>query len=307
VLEQRSHTMRPANEGHKSLRTFLRRAVILASLFSPGCANFWDEITDRNFEFKSLYTKPNPYVVLHDSTDGGKRAKALRSLHEPSQFGGTAEEQETVVKILTTAAVSEHTAVARMAAIEALSKFKDPRAADALIAAYYAADKYRTVNGDDIKYPGEMANTLRCQSLQALGRQGNPKAVEHLVTVLKQPPARGAEPDKQMVMDERIAAARALAKFHDPRGEEALLNVMKSEKDIALKDCAHESLQAATGKKLPADPEAWGNVLNTGNGADAFATRNQQPQPVQQAGYRQTMNPGAQTFPPAFNGPAPRP
>jgi hypothetical protein len=306
VFEQRSHAIRTANERQYSLRSVLRSAIVLASLFSPGCADLWDEITDRNFEFKSLYTKPNPFVVLRDIADGGKRAQALRALNEPSQYGGTAEDQENVIKILTTAAVSEHTAVARMAALEALSKCKDPRAADALIAAYYAADKYRTANGDEIKYPSEMASTLRCQSLQALGRQGNSKAVEHLVTVLKQPPARGAETDKQMVMDERIAAARALAKFHDPRGEEALLNVMKSEKDIALKDCAHESLQAATGKKLPADPDAWGNLLSPGGSPDAFAQRNRpEPQSIQQAGFRQAINPGAQTLPPAFNGPAP--
>jgi hypothetical protein len=284
--------------------------MLLAALLSSplgclGCAGFWDEVTDRNFEFSSLYTKPNPFTVLNESSDGTKRAKALRALHEPSQNGGSPADQETVVKILITAAVSEHTAVARMAAIEALGKFKDPRAAEGLIAAYYAADKYRTAAGDDIKYPPEMAGILRCQSLNALGRQGNPKAVDHLVTILKQPAARGAETDKQMVMDERIAAARALAKFHDPRGEEALLSVMKSEKDIALKDCAHDSLEAATGKKLPVDSDAWDNVLHPGNAPSAIVAR-EQPERVNQAGFRQPVNPGAQTLQPAFGSPTPR-
>jgi HEAT repeat protein len=284
--------------------------MLLAALLSTplgclGCAGFWDDVTDRNFEFSSLYTKPNPFVVLNESNDGTKRAKALRALHEPEQNGGSPADQETVVKILTTAAVSEHTAVARMAAIEALGKFKDPRAADALIAAYYAADKYRTASGDDIKYPPEMAGILRCQSLNALGRQGDPKAIEHLVTVLKQPPARGAETDKQMVMDERIAAARALAKFHDPRSEEALLTVMKSEKDIALKDCAHESLQVATGKKLPADPDAWENMLHPGSAPTPTIAQGQSEQ-LNQASFRQPVNPGAQTLQPAFGSPPPR-
>jgi hypothetical protein len=283
----------------------LLAAIFATPLASPGCADFWDEVTDRNFEFKSLYTKPNPFVVLNESQDGTKRAQALRALHEPSRNGGSLADQEMVVKILTVAAVSEHTAVARMAAIEALGKFRDPRAADALIASYYAADKYRTASGDDIKYPPDMAGILRCQSLNALGRQGDPKAVEHLVTVLKQPPARGAETDKQMVMDERIAAARALAKFHDPRAEEALLNVMKSEKDIALKDCAHESLQAATGKKLPADPDAWDNALNPGAAPSAVVAREQQER-VNQAGFRQAVNPGAQTLQPAYTNGTPR-
>jgi len=301
VLEQGSRDRLVA----RSVRYLLLAGVLATPLLSLGCADFWDEITDRNFEFKSLYVKPNPFLVLNESQDGTKRAKALRALHEPSQNGGSLADQETVLKLLTTAAVSEHTAVARMAAIESLGRFKDPRAADALIAAYYAANKYRTAGGDEIKYPLEMAAVLRCQSINALGRQGDPKAVEHLVTVLKQPPARGAETDKQMVMDERIAAARALAKFHDPRAEDALLNVMKSEKDIALKDCAHESLRAATGKKLPADADAWDNLLHPGDNPSAVVAR-EQPQPVNQAGFRQPVNPGAQTLQPGSIGTPPR-
>jgi hypothetical protein len=275
-------------------------------LVSLGCANFWDEVTDRNFEFQSLFSKPNPYLVLQDSNDGTKRAKALRALHEPNQHGGTPADQETVVKILTTAAVSEHTAVARMAAIEALGKFKDPRSTDALIAAYYAADKYRTTHGEVIKYPVDMAAMLRCQSLDALGRQGNPKAAEHLITVLKQPPARGAEIDKQMVMDERIAAARALAKFPDPQAEQALLNVMKTEKDIALRDRAHESLQVATGKKLSADDvQAWENVLHPSGPQNALAGKDQ-PERVKQLNYRQPAN-GSQPVQPTGGAAPPRP
>jgi HEAT repeat protein len=273
-----------------------------------GCANFWDEITDHNFEVSQLWNKPNPYLVLKDSSDGTKRAKAFRALHEPSQDGGSREDQDTIVKILTTGAVAEHTAVARMAAIESLSKFKDPRAADALIAAYYAADRYRTTAGDDVKYSSEMTNMLRCQSLRALGRQGDPKAVQHLVTVLRQPPARGAEGDKQMVMDERIAAARALAKFHDPRAEEALLSIMKTEKDIALKDCAHESLQVATGKKWPQDSPEWESVVNPGAQPAAVAVQSQpkpvpqQTQPVLPAAFRPGLHPGSQTVQPGTGG-----
>jgi HEAT repeat protein len=271
----------------------------LLPLFSAGCANFWDEITDRDFQFQSLWTKPNPYLVLKDSTDGTKRAKALRALREPSQNGGTQEDQEVVMKLLTTAAVSEHTAVARMAAVESLGRCKDPRATQALIAAYYAADGYRTATGDRMKYSTDMASMLRCQSLRALGDQANPAAVEHLVTVLKQPPARGADVDKQMVIDERIAAARALAKFHDRRAEEALLDVMKSEKDIALRDRAHESLQTATGKKLPDDPAAWEDYLHHGQPTDALAGRDQ-PERVKLLNYRQNQQTGTLAVQPAY-------
>jgi hypothetical protein len=148
-----------------------------------------------------------------------------------------------------------------------------------------------------------MAGMLRCQSLQALGRQGDPKAVQHLVTVLRQPPARGAESDKQMVMDERIAAARALAKFHDPRAEEALLSILKTEKDIALKDRAHESLQVATGKKLPQDSPEWDSVVNPGAPADTVVTNpHTQVQPVQPASFRSGIHPDSQTVLPSVNG-----
>jgi hypothetical protein len=282
-----------------------RRLAALAMFFALfqsclGCANFWDEFTDHNFEFSQLWNKPNPYLVLKDSADGTKRAKALRALHEPSQNGGSQEDQDAIVKILTTAAVSEHTAVARMAAVESLGRFKDPRAADALIAAYYAADRYRTAAGDDVKYSSEMAGMLRCQTIRALGRQGDPKAVQHLVTIMRQPPARGPESDKQMVMDERIAAARALAKFHDPRAEEGLLNIMRTEKDIALKDSAHESLQVATGKKFAQDSPEWESLVGPAPRPDAIASQPQQ-QPVRQATFQPGINPGAQTVQPSGN------
>jgi len=268
-----------------------------------GCANLWDEITDHNFEMSQLWNKPNPYLVLKESSDGTKRAKAFRTLHEPSQNGGSSADQDTIVKILTAAAVTEHTAVARMAAIETLGKFKDPRAADALIAAYYAADRYKTAAGDTVKYSADMAGMLRCQSLQALGQQGDPKAVQHLVTVMRQPPVRGAEADKQMVMDERIAAARALAKFHDPRAEEALLDILRTEKDIALKDCAHESLQVATGKKYPQESPEWDSLVNPAPRSEAVASEQKpQVQPVQPASFRSGIHPDSQTVQPSVNG-----
>jgi HEAT repeat protein len=267
--------------------------LLLLPLLCSGCANFWDEVTDRNFEFKSLWSKPNPLVVLNESTDGTQRAKALRALREPNQFGGTQGDQETIVKIVTTAAVSEHTAVARIAAIEALGRFRDPRATQVLMAAYYASDGYRTTQGDGVKYPADMANLIRCQSLRALGEQGNPAAVDHLVTVLRQPAARGADVDRQMVMDERITAARALAKYNDPRAEDALLNVMRTEKDIALKDRAYESLQSATGKKLPPDPNAWEDALNLPHPQEAVAKR-PQPEQVQQVGHQKPVPPPQQ-------------
>ena len=32
----------------------------LTALSLSGCANFWDEVTSRDFEVKALFVKPNP-------------------------------------------------------------------------------------------------------------------------------------------------------------------------------------------------------------------------------------------------------
>src|SRR5262249_11169940 len=101
-------------------------------LLTCGCTGFWDEVTSREFTFKGVFSKPKPMVVLRDCPDGDKRAKALRALHEPKAHGGTDQEQDAVVRILSTAAVSERQPLCRLAAIQALGEFKDPRAVDAL-------------------------------------------------------------------------------------------------------------------------------------------------------------------------------
>ena len=75
-----------------------------------------------------MFTKPNPLLVLRDSSDGDKRAKALRALREPKQYGGGDAEQEAIVSILTTAATTEKQPLCRLAAIQSLGHFKDPRA-----------------------------------------------------------------------------------------------------------------------------------------------------------------------------------
>src|SRR5262249_48100282 len=80
-----------------------------------------------------------------------------------------------------------------------------------------------------------------------------------LVNVLNNPPASkdSAESQKQQSMDERIAAARALGNFKDYKAIEALVHVIKTEKDVALIDRAHDSLEACSGQKLPPDMKDW--------------------------------------------------
>jgi HEAT repeat protein len=189
---------------------------------------------------------------LRDSSDGDQRAKALRSLREPKQYGGSDTDQDAVVNILNTAAATEKQPLCRLAAVQALGRFKDPRAVKGLTDAFYNASAFST----------ETATVIRCQALRALGETGNPAAVELLARVVREPPAEGTEGEKQQTLDVRIAAARALGKFSHYQATEALVRVMQNERDIALRDRAYESLQAATGKKLPPDAKEWEQLLH---------------------------------------------
>ncbi|MCI0455957.1 MAG: HEAT repeat domain-containing protein [Gemmataceae bacterium] len=223
----------------------------LASLGLCGCAGFWDEVTSRDFHVKALFVKPDPLIVLRDSNDGDERARALRALQEPKAHDGTDEEQDAIVQILTTAAVSERQPLCRLAAIQTLGRFQDPRAVQGLVDAFYQASSFSP----------ETTTVLRCQAVTALGKTGNPAAVELLARVVREPPAEGTEQEKQQTLDVRIAAARALGNFSQQQSTEALVRVLQTEKDVALRDRAHESLQLVTGKELPPDAKAWEDFL----------------------------------------------
>jgi HEAT repeat protein len=197
-------------------------------------------VTSRNFELSHLYSKPNPFVVLEKSDDGDARAKALRALREPKQSGGTDHDQDAVVKILCTAATKEKQFLCRMAAIESLGHFKDPRAVAGLTDAFYASGSFAP----------DLATRIQMQAVTALGETRQPGAVPFLVKIVQEKPkGEGSEQEKQQIMDVRIAATRALGNFNDPRSTEVLQEVLKTEKDVALQDCAKDSLALAGGKK----------------------------------------------------------
>ncbi|HEV3238438.1 MAG TPA: HEAT repeat domain-containing protein [Gemmataceae bacterium] len=232
-----------------------------------GCASFWDDVTSRDFTFGSMFNKPNPLLVLRDSSDGDKRARALRVLQEPVQHGGTQQEQDMVVKVLTTAAASEKQPLCRLAAIEALGHFKDQRAVEGLTTAFYNASSF----GPDT------ATVIRCQALTALGETRNPAGVELLARVVREPPAEGTDLERQQTLDIRITAARALGNYSHYQATEALVHVLQTEKDVALRDRAHESLVAATGKKLPADSKEWEELLHQPTGKEVAAEQPKKP------------------------------
>jgi HEAT repeats/PBS lyase HEAT-like repeat len=247
--------------------------LALACLAHAGCANFWDEVTSRDFHFKEMFAqRPDPLWVVRNSPDGDKRAKALRALQEPLAHGGSADEQEVVVQVLLYAAGKDTQPLCRLAAIQSLRKFKDPRAVDGLKDAYYRAGSFNP----------ETANVIRCQALEALGETGSPAAVEVLVQVLREPPVEGPDPDRQQKLDERIAAAHALGHFKSYQATEALVAVLRTDQDVALRQRANESLQAATGKDFPADARVWAEFLHQPGNQEALAAQPGLPQKVLQ-------------------------
>jgi hypothetical protein len=238
-------------------------AAALACAALGGCAGWWDDVTSHDFKFKEAFRRPpDPMMVLQNDPDGDHRARALRSLREPLQSGGSAQQQDLVVATLIKSATGDAQALCRLAAIETLSTFHDPRAAEALKDAYYRAGSFNP----------ETAGILKCRVLAALGATGQPTAVELLVKVLREPPVEGSELDKQQKTDERIAAARALARFpKDYQVTEALLAVLRGDRDVALRNRAHESLVQITGKDLPPDGQVWDDFLHRPGGATAVA------------------------------------
>jgi HEAT repeat protein len=227
-------------------------ALACLALSQAGCASFWDDVTSRDFTLKGWFYPPDPLVVLRDSTDGDLRAKALLALKEPRANGGTEADQEVVVKILVTAASAEKQPLCRLAAIQTLGHFKDPRAVTGLTDAFYAAN---------LNAAPDTATVLRCTALNALGETKNPAAVELLARVVKEPPAEGTEVEKQQGLDVRIAAARALGNFSHYQATDSLVTILRTEKDVALRDRAYESLKLATGKDLPPDAQLWQQAI----------------------------------------------
>jgi len=218
-----------------------------------GCANFWDEVSSSDFKFSHLFSTPDPMVVLRDSTDGDQRATALRSLREPLQHGGGAKDQDAYVQILTTAATTDKEPLCRIAAIKSLAQFKDPRAVPALIQADQKADR---------DFSRDLSTLVRQQALTALGENRNPQASEWLILVARAGAKEEGSTEKLQTLDVRLTAIRSLGKYSQSEATETLLHLLKTEKDVAVRERAHQSLELATGKHLAADPKAWDDLLH---------------------------------------------
>jgi HEAT repeat protein len=208
----------------------------------------WDDVTSRDFRPKSLFNRPDPMTVLRESSDGDARAKAMRSIKEPRQVGGSDAEQEEVIRLLTTSAVGDAQPLCRMEAVKALGRFRDPRAVTALISAYEAAGQM----------PADVSGAIQGQALAALGETKQPTAVAFLVRASqKDLPADASDRDRQQARDIRLAAVRALRNFEGSNEvATATAQLAQSDKDVALRDRARETYVKVTGNDPPNNPVA---------------------------------------------------
>jgi hypothetical protein len=247
--------VKPGNR-HK-LAQLLTCILVPWAIMSSGCG-FWEEWRFNDYSLsETIHPTPPLDVLASNPPDAYKRAKALGRLKEPAQNKGSAKEQELAVAYLIKAAKEDQQAICRLEAIKTLATYKDPRAVQAIIDGYY--------QGKD--FVAETGTVIRMQAMSALGQVGkdNREALQLLVRVVQAPPldvARSNEDTKHVDVRERLTAARALANFKNYQATEALVHVLRTEKDVALHDAVHQSLVAVTGKKLPPDPQAWEDLLN---------------------------------------------
>ncbi len=219
-----------------------------------GCASVWDEVTSRDRDLSFVFSRPDPLVVLRDSKDGARRGQALAMLKDPGPNGGNQEQHELYLKILTAAATEDREPLCRLGSIRALATYKDPRAAKVIEKVYLQR----------LPFTPELNTVIRQQALAGLEQMANPEVRDLLIRVARQPSAAtdSSLSDRQQTQDERLAAIRALSQYNQYDSIEALVYVMETEKDVALRARAHESLKTATGKNLPADAKAWRELLD---------------------------------------------
>lgn len=228
----------------------LRRwSAALSLLALCGCASYWEEITssERDWAYLGFKARPDPLTVARSSDDGARRAQALAELREPARNGGSAQDQEIYLGVLVQAARADREPLCRLAAIRALGGYTDPRAARALEEIYQQPQ---------VGFTPEFNTMIRQQALVSLEQSADPEARHLLIRVARQPgpSTRADSADFQQTQDEKLIAVRALGKYKQPECVEALAHVLKTEKDIALRDRARESIQLATGRDVPDDP-----------------------------------------------------
>jgi hypothetical protein len=277
-------------------RTMIGGAA-LATCGLSGCAGTYDLVTSQQFKdrpFHTLFHRDDPMEVLETVEEGDDRVRAMRDVKEPKQGGGTAADQDRLIAILQAGATTDRRPLCRLAAVDALSRFEDPRVGPILIAAYRnapydappvpgqpapvtPAGAFAGVKGAVSNFTPDTVTTIQCHVLTALGKHRSVDGLKLLVGVVS---ARsGAKPAVQPAggvsaadtpftsetdrLDVRLAAIRALGQYeNEPTAVQALVAILRDEKDVALRGRAHESLVTITGQDLEPDAKAWTEWLN---------------------------------------------
>ena len=269
-----------------------------------GCAGTYDLVTSQRFKerpFHTMFTREHPLDVLEHVQEGDDRVRAMRAVEEPRENGGTTADQDRLIAILQASATTDSRPLCRLAAVEALSRFKDPRVGPILITAYQNApfDTPAAANPDGVapaaslnslksavsQFTPDTVTTLQCCTLESLGRHRSPDGLKLLVQVASTPteskpkPTGGVQAAGALLsleaaagttsesdrIDVRLAAIRALGSYkNDPTAIQTLVGVLKVEKDVAVRGRAHESLVNVTGKDLPPDGQAWAAWMERG-------------------------------------------
>ncbi len=281
-----------------------------------GCAADWDTLTGHRFRdglldhpietTKRLWVPEDPMLVLRTEPprDGDERAAAMHRIKEPILNGGTQEDQDIIINILTKSAATDASPVVRMEAVGALGRFEDPRAVGALMTAYQSAHgrvgfdppplprietapiggtsagrmptmlSGRSRDFDAIQPPTgfqpEWVSAIRCRIIEALGRTGRPEAADFLAVLAG---GTGADTaiDGSDDRDIKLAAVRGLGLCRQPKSVIALNQVLNqaasvapASQDTAIISRSHEGLVRLTGQKLPPDPQQWNTVVQAG-------------------------------------------
>lgn len=228
--------------------------VVVVSLCGCTPLPSWDDLTSRELGVKALWTPPPPpLTVIEKSTDGYARAKALNKLDESSSKG----DLEKNLQILQSSAVNDRDPLCRIAALRTLGRYKEPRAGKILMDVY-------------LSNPGMSAENnafIRQQALTSLQAQSPAEAKKLFIDAARQPGGSltgAAQRDRMEVLDERLTAIRALGKYPQPDAVETLVKLLETEKDTAIRKCAHESLKESTQKDIAEDGKAWREYVATG-------------------------------------------
>lgn len=228
---------------------------ILGVVGLTGCnVPSWDDLTSRELGVKALWTTPPPpMTVIEKSTDGYARAKALNMLDESSNRA----ESDKNLQVLQAAATTDRDPLCRIAALRTLGRYKDPRASKVLMDVL-------------LGNPGLSAENnalIRQQALTSLRTQSPTEAKQFFITAAKQPKGSltdASQRDRMEILDERLTAIRALGKYPEPDAVETLVKLLETEKDTAIRRCAHESLKESQKKDIPEDGKAWREYVATG-------------------------------------------